>query len=83
MDMLEDQQMHDLEIYVSCLAILSDFEDYEGSFWLMTRRVDARQRPKHDSDPKEQSLRNKLVELARNPRYRSSLRSASIKVPNN
>jgi hypothetical protein len=80
-DMLEDQQMHHLEIYVSCLAILSDFEDYEGSFWVM--REDARQHPKLDSDPKEQSLRNKLVELARNPRYRSNLRSASAKVLNN
>ena len=35
MDMLEDQQMNHLEIYVSYLAILSDFEDYERSFWLM------------------------------------------------
>ena len=77
-DMLGDQQMHHLEIYVSCLAILSDFEDYEGSFWLM--REDARQHPKLDSDPKVQPLRNKLVELARNPRYCSSLRSASAKV---
>jgi len=80
-DILEDQQMHHLEIYVSCLAILSDFEDYEGSFWLM--REDAKQHPKLDSDPKEQSLRNKMVELARNPRYHSNLRSASAKVLNN
>ena len=77
-DMLEDQKLYHLEIYVSCLAILSDFEDYEGSFWLM--REDARQHPKLDSDPKEQLLRNKLVELARNPQYCSNLRSASAKV---
>ena len=80
-DMLEDQQMYHLEIYVSCLAILSDFEDYEGSFWFM--REDARQHPKLDSDPKEQPLRKKLVELARSPRYCSSLRSASTKVLKN
>ena len=80
-DMLEDLQMHHLEIYVSCLAVLSDLVDYEGSIWLM--REDARQHPKLDSDPKEQPLRNKLVELAGNPRYRSSLRSASTKVLNN
>ena len=80
-DMLEDQQMYHLEIYVSCLAILSDFEDYEGSFWLM--REDARQHPKLDSDPKEQPLRNKLVELARNSQYCSNLRSASAKILNN
>jgi hypothetical protein len=48
---------------VSCLAILSDFEDYDASFLLM--REDARQHPKLDSDPKEQPLRYKLVELAR------------------
>ena len=46
-------------------------------------REDARQHPKLDSDPEEQPLRNKLVELARNPRYRLSLRSASTKVLNN
>ena len=80
-DMLEGQQMHHLEIYVSCLAILSDFEDYEGSFWLM--REDARRHPKLDLDPKEEPLRNKLVEFARNPRYSLSLRSASAKVLDN
>lgn len=57
---------------MSRLAILSDYEGYEGSFWLM--REDARE---------EQPLRNKMVELARNPRYRSTMRSASTKVLNN
>ena len=79
-DMLEDSQMHHLGIYVSCLAILSDFTDYEGSFWRM--REDARQHPRLDLNPKEQPLRNKLVELARNPRC-SSLRNAATKVLNN
>ena len=68
-DMLED-----LGIYVSCLAILSDFVDDKGSFFLM--REDARQHPKLDSD-----LFDKLVELAKNSR--PTLRSSSIKVLKN
>ena len=72
----EDSQLEKLEIYVSCLARLSAFRDYKGSFWRM--REDAMQHP-----PLDCPLRNKLMELATNPRYSSSLKRAATEVLNN
>jgi hypothetical protein len=55
----------DLEIYVGCLARLSDFTEYGGSFWLLNE--DARSRP-----PLDDPLRTKLVEFATSHRPRLS-----------
>ena len=55
----------DLEIYVGCLARLSNFTEYEGSFWLLNE--DARSRP-----PLDNPLRAKLVEFATSNRPRLS-----------
>ena len=73
----EASRMQNLEIYVTCLAQLSDFTDYEGSFWCL--KEDARRHPKL-----EEMLIKKLMVLA-NPRYRfqASLRSVATKVLNN
>ena len=73
----EDPHLENLEIYTACLARLSEFADYEGSFWCL--REDAMQHPKL-----EQPLIDKLVELA-NPRhnFQVGLRSAATKVLNN
>ena len=73
----EDPPLKNLEIYVACLARLSEFTDYEGSFWCL--REDAMQHPKLD-----QPLIDILVALA-NPRhhFQVGLRSAAIKVLNN
>ena len=73
----EDQQLENLEIYVACLARLSEFTDYEGNprcLW-----EDAMQHPKL-----EQPLIDKLVVFA-DPRrhFRVGLRSAATKVLNN
>ena len=63
-----------LEIYVACLARLSHFTDYEGSFWCLWE--DARQHSKL-----EQPLIDKLVVFA-NPRcpFQVGLRSAATEV---
>jgi hypothetical protein len=73
----EDPNLKNLEIYVASLARLSEFKDYEGSFWCL--REDAMQHPKL-----EQPLIDKLVVLA-HPRhqFQVSLRSAAAKVLNN
>ena len=51
--LLEPKEM---EIYVSCLALLSDFTDDKGSFWRL--REDAKRHPKLEAP-----LRDKLREL--------------------
>jgi hypothetical protein len=73
----EDPHLKNVEIYTACLARLSEFTDYEGSFWRL--REDAMQHPKL-----EQSLIDKLVVFA-NPRhqFQIGLRSAATKVLNN
>ena len=71
----EMKTLQPLEIYVSCLALLSDFEDYKGSFRCLWE--DAKRHPKL-----EEELRDKLVELV-NPSYPLSLRSAAIQVLKN
>ena len=73
----EDPHSKNLEIYIACLARLSEFTDYEGGFWCL--REDARQHPKL-----EQLLIDKLVVLAspRN-RFQDGLRSAATKVLSN
>ena len=73
----EDPHLKNLEIYTACLARLSEFADYEGSFWCLWE--DAMQHPKL-----EQPLIDKLVVLA-NPRnhFQVGLRSAATKVLNN
>ena len=75
---VEDPDLENLEIYVACLARLSDFEDCEGNF-LWCLKEDARQHPKL-----EQPLIRKLVELA-NPRpgFQVGLRSACTRVLEN
>ena len=74
---VEDPDLENLEIYVACLARLSDFEDCEGNLWCL--KEDARQHPKL-----EQPLIRKLVELA-NPRpgFQVGLRSACTRVLEN
>ena len=54
----EDPHLQNLEIYMSCLAQLSEFEDCKGSFWCLWE--DTMQHPKL-----EQSLIEKLVMLAK------------------
>jgi hypothetical protein len=73
----EDPHMKNLEIYVACLARLSEFTDNKGSFWCL--REDAMQHPKL-----EQPLIDKLVVFS-NPRhhFQDGLRSAATKVLNN
>ena len=73
----EDPQLKNLEIYIACLARLSEFTDYEGRLWCL--REDARQHPKL-----EQPLIDKLVVFA-DPRrhFQDGLRSAATKVLNN
>ena len=73
----EDPHLKNLEIYVACLAQLSEFTNCEGSFWCL--REDAMQHPKL-----EQPLIKKLMEFA-NPQhdhFQSDLRSAATKVLN-
>ena len=72
----EDSRSNDLEIYIACLARLSEFTDCEGTFWCL--REDAMQHPKL-----EQPLIDKLVELANPQRYSQVVRSAATKVLNN
>ena len=74
---VKDPDLENQEIYVACLARLSDFEDCKGSFWCL--REDARQHPEL-----EQPLIDKLVELA-NSRHglQDSLKSAAAKVLEN
>ena len=76
---VEDPELKNLEIYVACLARLSEFEDCEGSLWCL--REDARMHPKL-----EQPLIRKLVELV-NPRdgyqLEVGLRSAAARVLDN
>ena len=74
---VEDPDLENLEIYVACLARLSDFEDCEGNLWCL--KEDARQHPKL-----EQPLIRKLVELA-NLRhgFQVGLRSAATRVLEN
>jgi hypothetical protein len=63
-----------LEIYVACLARLSDFKDSEGSYKCLWE--DAMQHPKLD-----QPLIDKLVVLANSQdRFQDGLRSAATKV---
>jgi len=66
--------LEDLEIYVGCLARISDFADYGGTFWLLNE--DARSHPPID-DP----LRVKLVELATS--CRPCLRTSAVEVLHN
>ena len=56
----EIQSLQHLEIYVSCLALLSEFKDDEGSFRCLWE--DAKRHPQL-----EDQLRDKLVELADAP----------------
>ena len=72
-----DAHLKNLEIYIACLARLSEFTDYEGSFWCLWE--DTMQHPKL-----EQPLIDKLVMLA-DPRhhFEVGLRSAATKVLNN
>ena len=76
-DVDEDLRLKNLNIYIACLARLSEFTDYEGTFWCL--REDARQHPKL-----ERPLIDKLVELA-NPlhQFQDGLRDAAAKVLNN
>ena len=46
-----------IEIYIACLAQLSDFADFKGSYWCL--KENARRHPKL-----EQLLIDKLLELA-------------------
>ena len=73
----EDPHLKNLEIYIACLARLTDFTDCKGNFWCL--REDAKQHPKLD-----QPLIDKLVELV-DPQchFQDSLRSAATKVLNN
>ena len=72
-----DPHLKTLEIYIACLARLSDFTDYEGSFWCLWE--DTMQHPKL-----EQPLIDKLVVLANSRHhFQVGLRSAAIKVLNN
>ena len=72
----EDPHSKDLEIYIACLARLSEFTDCKGTFWCL--REDAMQHPKL-----EQPLIDKLVQLAKPLRHSQVVRSAAIKVLNN
>ena len=73
----EDPPLKNLEIYIACLARLSDFSDHKGNFSCLWE--DEMQHAKL-----EQPLVDKLVVLA-NPRhgFQVSLRSAATKVLNN
>ena len=73
----EDPDMKNLEIYVACLARLSEFQDYEGSLGCLWE--DARKHPKL-----EQQLIRRLVVLA-NPQhgFQVGLRNAATKVLKN
>ena len=70
----ETQTLQHLEVYVLCLAALSDFKHDEGSYQCLWE--DAKRHP-----PLEEDLRNKLVDLAKDPPGR--LRSAAIQVLKN
>ena len=72
-----DRHLKNLEIYIACLAQLSDFTDSKGTFWCL--REDAKQHPKL-----ERPLIDKLVEFV-NPQchFQDGLRSAATKVLNN
>ena len=72
----EDPHSKDLEIYIACLARLSEFTDCKGTF--MRLWEDAMQHPKL-----EQPVIDKLVELANPQRHSQVVRSAAIKVLNN
>ena len=63
-----------LEIYIACLAQLSEFTDDKGTFWCL--REDAKQHPMLD-----QKLINKLVELADSPHdFQGGLKDAAANV---
>ena len=63
-----------LEIYIACLARLSEFTDDKGTFWCL--REDAKQHPMLD-----QKLINKLVELADSPHdFQGGLKDAAANV---
>ena len=70
----EAKTLQHLEIYVLCLAALSDFKHDEGSYRCLWE--DAKRHPQLEED-----LRTKLVELAKYPPGR--LRSAAIQVLKN
>ena len=75
----EDPHLENLEIYIACLARLSDFTDSEG--WFMCLWEDKMQHPEL-----EKPLVDKLVLFANlDPRHRfhDGLRSAATKVLNN
>ena len=73
----EDQQLENLEIYVACLARLSEFTDYEGNSRCLWE--DAMQHPKL-----EQPLIDNLVVFAKSQdQFQDGLRSAAIKVLTN
>jgi len=71
----DDPQLKNLEIYVACLARLSEFEDSKGDRICLWEN--ARQHPEL-----EQPLIDKLVVLANDP-LQVGLRSAAIQVLNN
>ena len=73
----EDPHLIYLEIYIACLAQLSEFTDCKGKFWCL--REDEKQHPKL-----EQLLIDKLVELANSQHdYQVGLKGAAAKVLNN
>ena len=72
----EMKTLQHLEIYVLCLALLSDFKDDEGSYRCLWE--DAKRHPQLEED-----LRDKLVELANPPYPPGRLRNAAIQVLNN
>ena len=59
---------------MGCLALLSDFKEYGGSFWLLNE--DARSRP-----PLDDPLRAKLVEFATS--HRPGLSTSALQVLHN
>ena len=73
----EDSHLEDIEIYLACLARLSDFQDSEGTFRCLWE--EAMKHPKL-----EQPLIDKLVVFAKSQdQFQDGLRSAAIKVLTN
>ena len=73
----EDQHLQNLEIYLACLARLSEFTDRKGTFWRM--KEDAMRHPKL-----EQRLIDKLLELANAQHvFQVGLKNAATKVLSN
>ena len=70
------KDLKDLEIYMACLARLSDFQDYKGAWSCVWE--DAKKHPEL-----EELLIDKLVELANSERHSQVVTSAATKVLNN